>query len=454
MVDILPFRGLRYNTQKLAAEGASLDAVTIPPYDVIDEAQQELFYAQHPANFVRVDLNRKTAQDNEQDNPYTRAAQFISQWEDNGTLIPETEPAIYAYSQSWKEDGQTIERKGMIALLKLDTFESGNILPHEHTLKGPKQDRLQLMRSTLCNLSQVFMIYSDPQRTLEALLYSSPNRDGWDQVTDASGVLHQFKAVTDPAIIAKLQALFQDKALLIADGHHRYETALAYQREVREQYKAKTSKEAPACSLLSDYGMIFLTNMDDPGLKVYPTHRILYQWPQGWDQTRFEAELFKRYEKVESGETFSYRRPGTSPLVKLRIKPEAQPANLPPLLDTYDASLLEETIFKGIFNTTGEALKHEHLLGFHRNDYEIEALWAENNAVGGFYLAAPSVKLVHQICESGHRMPQKSTYFYPKIQSGLVIYPYRTFLNQSQHALSGISDALPVNGEALSAASV
>lgn len=437
MVDILPFRGLRYNLPKLAQEGASLDSVATPPYDVINDAQQAAFYAKHPANFVRVDLNKKTVEDTEHNNPYTRAAQCIQQWETEETLIPEAEPAIYAYSQSWQEAGETIARKGLIALLKLETFESGKVLPHEYTLKGPKQDRIQLMRSTLCNLSQVFMIYSDPQRTMESLLYSQSNPEDWASATDADGVIHQFKPVTDAAVIEKLQALFKQKALLIADGHHRYETALAYQQEVREQVKQATGQEPPEGSLLSDYAMIFLTNMDDAGLKVYPTHRILYQWPQGWDQARFEAELFKKYERVSADETFCYRQPGTREFIKLGLKPEATPA-LPPLLDTFDAALLEETVFKGIFNSTGEALKQEHLLGFYRNEDEIEALWRDGKTVGGFFLAAPSVKLVHQICESGHRMPQKSTYFYPKILSGLVIYPYRTFLNSQHHALSDI----------------
>lgn len=437
MVDILPFRGLRYNLPKLSQEGASLNSVATPPYDVINDAQQAAFCAKHPANFVRVDLNQKTAEDNELNNPYTRAAQFIQQWEAEETLIPEAQPAIYAYSQSWQEAGETIERKGLIALLKLEAFESGKVLPHEFTLKGPKQDRIQLMRSTLCNLSQVFMIYSDPQRTMESLLYSHPNQDDWASATDADGVIHQFKPVTDAAVIEKLQALFKEKTLLIADGHHRYETGLAYKQEVREQLKQATGQEPPEGSLLSDYAMIFLTNMDDAGLKVYPTHRIMYQWPQGWDQTRFETELFKKYDRVSADETFSYRQPSTGELIKLRLKPEATPA-LPPLLDTFDAALLEETVFKGIFNTTGEVLKQEHLLGFYRNEDEIEALWRDGKTVGGFFLAPPSVKLVHEICEGGNRMPQKSTYFYPKILSGLVIYPYRTFLNSQQHALSGI----------------
>jgi uncharacterized protein (DUF1015 family) len=446
MAEIFPFRGLRYNLEKLAKEGVSLDSVVTPPYDVIDEAQQDAFYARHPANFVRVDLNRKTPEDNAGNNPYTRAAAFIEQWEKDGTLVAEEEPAFYAYSQTWTQDGETVERKGMIALLKLGDFESGVVLPHEYTLKGPKQDRLDLMRSTLCSLSQVFLIYSDPAKTMEGLLFNE--QTGWAEATDADGVRHRFKPVTEPGVISRLQALFKDKSLLIADGHHRYETALAYKQEVREQIRRETGQEPPEGSLLSDYGMIFLTNMDDPGLKVYPTHRVLYRWPEGWDQGKFEEALAQRFDVVTQGETFSYRKAGTQVLIRLRLKPEAKPAGLPPLLDSFDAALLEETVFKGIFQSGGEALKQAHVLGFYRNEDEINTLWEKQKAVAAFYLAAPSVHLVRQICESGHRMPQKSTYFYPKILSGLVVYPYRRFLQRPAHALSGVCEAEPVESAA------
>ncbi len=443
MVKILPFRGLRYNLDKLQTEGASLSAVATPPYDVINAAQQEIFYAQHPANFVRVDLGRKTDQDNARDNPYTRADAFLKQWEQEGTLISEAQPAVYAYSQSWTEDGRTIERKGVIVLLQLEDFESGKVLPHEFTLKGPKEDRIQLMRQTLMNLSQVFLIYSDPQRRMEALLFAPNTTGNWAEATDADGVAHRFRPVTDGPVLDQLQGLFADKTLLIADGHHRYETALAYQREVREQVKRQTGQEPPAGSLLSDYGMVFLTNMDDPGLKVYPTHRILYQWPQGWDQARFEAELFARFDEVDTNETFRYRPAGQADFIKLKVKPNTAPQGLFELLATFDAAILEGVVFKGILQQPGEALKQSGVLGFYRDEAEIDNLWHSQHAVAGFYLAAPSVKLVHQICESGHRMPQKSTYFYPKILSGLVLYPYRK-LADGQNALSGVIDATPV----------
>lgn len=444
MVDLLPFRGLRYNLEKLQQEGASLSDVVTPPYDVIDGPMQDALYQRHPANFIRLDLGKQFPADNEEHNIYRRAADDIRQWEANGTLIPEAAPAYYAYAQIWEEDGQTIERKGMIGLLRLEEFESGHVLPHEFTLKGPKADRMQLMQQTLCGLSQVFMIYSDPERHLENLLYEQPAaHHGWAQATGHDGVIHRFRPVTDIRALQELQRLFADKTLLIADGHHRYETALGFAREVRDQIKRQTGQEPAPGSLLSDYGMVFVTNMDDPGLKVYPTHRVLYAWPEGWDQKRFEDTLLAQYDVVQDDPTMEYRPAGKSERLKLRLKPEARPQNLPPLLDTFDAALLSETVFARIFNSSQEELKNRHLLGFYRDEEEVDRLWLNNEAVAGFYLAAPSVKLVHQICESGERMPQKSTYFYPKILSGLVILPFRPYAD-GLNALSGVKDIQPL----------
>ncbi len=444
MVQIFPFRALRYNTGRLAADGATLDDVTTPPYDVIDPPMQAAFYDRHPANFVRVDLSREA-------DPFVAADRALRQWEQEGILVPEAQPALYAYAQSWtEEDGTPVERKGLLALLRLEPFESGRVLPHEHTLKGPKQERLQLMRTTQANLSQVFLIYEDPARTMEHLLYEAPAEETpWLQATDADGTGHRFRPVTDAPTIQALQSMFGHQTLLIADGHHRYETALTLQQEAREDIRRQTGQDPPPGSLLTDYAVVFLTNMCDPGLKVYPTHRILYQWPQGWDAARFEAALHERFEPVETHETFVYR-PAGKPLSearKLRVKPQAAPAHLPEGLRGFDAAILEETVFKGILGQPGEALKQSHHLGFYRDEAAIEGLWARQEAVAGFYLAAPSVKLVHDICRSGHRMPQKSTYFYPKILSGLVVYPYRAFQDGS-HALSGVLDAQPMGSSA------
>ncbi|MBY0404497.1 MAG: DUF1015 domain-containing protein, partial [Cyanobacteria bacterium] len=269
MVQILPFRGLRYQLDQVE----SLENVTAPPYDVISSQDQQKLYDKHPANVVRLILNQKSEQDSDTNNVYTRSKAFWEQWLQDGTLALENKPCVYAYSQEW----QGIERKGMIGLLQLEPLNVGKVLPHEFTLGGPKKDRLELMKSTLANLSQIFMIYSDPERALETL--TEPyfqNKSNLIEAIDKDKVKHRLIPIPDPAIHQQVQALFEDKSLLIADGHHRYETALILQQEIRHKcYKDKGIEEPPVGSLLCDYLMVFLTNMDDPGLKVYPTHRVL-----------------------------------------------------------------------------------------------------------------------------------------------------------------------------------
>lgn len=408
MVEICPFGGFRYNPDKIA----DLSAVVTPPYDVIDEAMRQRLLARHPANFVRVDFNPEA-------NPYISAATQWQNWRKNGTMVQEARPAFYAYSQSW--DGHT--RRGVVGLLKAEPYETGQVLPHEFTLRGPKADRLELMQTTLANLSQIFMIYDDAERRLEALLFGNETGTGWKQAIDADGVVHRFRPVTSPDVLQSVQTLFADQKLLIADGHHRYETAVAFARQAREQLKAATGEDPSEGALASDYLMVFLTNLHDPGLLVYPTDRVLYRWPQGWDASRFETELFQRFERVETGADFDYQ---TANGARIGLKVKQAPATLPELLRDFDAALLEEVVFKGIFGQTGEALKADHTLGFYRDPAEVARLLDSGEAVAVFYMNAPSVGQVRKICEAGHRMPQKSTYFYPKILSGLVVYSYES----------------------------
>ncbi|MEM0950874.1 MAG: DUF1015 domain-containing protein [Cyanobacteria bacterium P01_H01_bin.74] len=468
MAKIFPFKGTRYNPIQLEAAGYTLSDAVAPPYDVIDSNLQQALMKQCPANFVHVDLNPATPKDNTQNNPYTRADHIFQSWENTGMVQHEAAPAIYAYSQSWEDldsetgNKKTVERKGAVALLALEPFETGTILPHEHTLKGPKLDRLNLMRSTETNLSQIFMLYSDPDQLLETLFYSSQTetgqseQDAWQEVFDADNVCHRFKPVTDSKSIAALQAMLQEKSLLIADGHHRFETALAFQQEVREQIQEKTGKQPEPGSLLSDYCMVFLTNMDNPGLKVYPTHRVLYRWPEGFDEAQFEEKLAASFSAVgqfspvkqneQAGQpaiVFAYRSQSSKTQTAYTLKEGIKPDALPDLLNTFDAALLEELVFKGLFKKTGEVLKHEKFLGFYRDEQAIETLLENKEAVAVFYLAAPSIKLIAAICQNGHRMPQKSTYFYPKILSGLVTYLYRQFeAGDNTHALHSVVDSV------------
>lgn len=424
MVDILPFHGLRYNKDRVEDVGA----VVAPPYDVITRLYRKQLYDQHPDNVVRLILGKQQDGDNADNNVYSRAKGFLKQWKAENVLVAEDQPAFYAYAQSWQEGDDTVERKGFVGLLRLEAFEDGNVLPHEFTLKGPKADRLNLMQATLANLSQIFMIYADPERRMEQWLFSENSEANWQTAKDADGVSHRFRPVTDAGVTGQLQALFQDRKILIADGHHRYETALAFRDEARRAMEAKTGRTYPPGSLMTDYIMVFLANIHDPGLKVYPTHRLLYHWPGGWDRTRFEAGLREAFDVVDAGEDFSCvfiadRKP-EAPL-KLKLKNPAAMADLKDeRLKTLDTAILEHAVFRNILSTTGEALKADHTAGFYRNDHQIEELIQRGEAVCVFYMGTPPLSLIKEVCESGERMPQKSTYFYPKILTGLVMLDY------------------------------
>lgn len=426
---ILPFYGLRY---QLGQTGA-LASVTAPPYDVIDPTMQQTLYTRHPNNVVRLILNQVKDSDSETDNAYTRAADYFKTWQETGVLKPEAEPAMYAYTQSWQDvdSGETIVRKGLWALLRLEPYETGRVLPHEFTLKGPKLDRMNLMKSTLGNFSPIFMIYADPNRALETMI-EAQGQDDYQQATDADGTTHQLKPVTDPALLLQFQTLMAEQKLLIADGHHRYETALAFQAETRRLIKAQTGREPEPGTLASDYLMVFLANMHDPGLKVYPTDRVLHHWPTGFNQDTFEAALFAGFDITNEGQgDFLYQTAGKTP-VALKLKtPDALKA-LHPDLHGLDTAILDTAVFQGIFKQPGEALKIDHTLGFYRNPRQVQDLLQTGKAVAVFHMKTPPLSLIKSVCEAGHRMPQKSTYFYPKLLSGLVFYSYAT------HPITGV----------------
>lgn len=440
-LQILPFRGLRYALNSGDSQ-RELSAVTAPPYDVISPADQQALYDRHPQNVVRLILNQKQDSDTAENSVYTRAAQFNREWQEQGVMSPDDAPCFYAYAQEW----EGIERKGIIGLLRLEQLDTGKVLPHENTLGGPKVDRFNLMKSTMANLSQIFMIYSDPQCQLEAAVFSSsPETDeqyqdaGWSTAVDADQVIHRIKPLSNPPLLKQIQTLFEDQTLLIADGHHRYETALIFKNEVRQlQFRDKGLPEPPDGALLSDYVMVFLTNMDDPGLRVFPTHRVLYRWPEGWDRARFESALLEQMDVVPADQAeWSYWGEADKAPLPLKLKSPQTMAGVPEVLRDLDVAQLEEVVFKGLFKDTPDALKSTGILGFYRDEAEVVRMMKDGDAVAVFYMKAPPVAQVREVSEAGFRMPQKSTYFYPKLLSGLVFHSYAPFYRATGHSLTG-----------------
>src|ERR1700690_263427 len=266
MADIFPFHALRYDPQKV-----QFSTVVTQPYDKITPQMQDKYYAASPYNFVRIVLGKPQDNDNEQQSVYTRAAAYLRQWQAEGALLRDDKPAIYLYTQEFKRPGDpsgaTEERRGFIALGQVEDYDRKVVFRHEQTLTKPKADRLNLLRATQAHCEQIFMLYDDPANEIDnALRQSGPPTV---EVRDEYGVLHRMWVVSDPQAIAAVQKAMADKKLLIADGHHRYETALNYRNQMRGE--GAIDRSAPYERM-----MMTFVNMDAPGLLILPTHRVVF----------------------------------------------------------------------------------------------------------------------------------------------------------------------------------
>ena len=261
MPTIQPFRGLRYD---LGHVGSLSDVVT-PPYDVISPAFQDELYKRHPANFIRLELNREEPGDIEQSNKYTRASRFLKQWRQEGVMQVDPDPALYVYHQTFQHEGKAVTRRGFMGRVRLERFGEGKIYPHEETHSGPKADRLNLTKACKANLSQIFGLYPDPQNEAQDLLEAAVAGQTPLEATDHLGVIHRMWPVTDVKVIADVAALMDAKPLFIADGHHRYETACNYRDLLAHERHLDTNH--PAYFVLTQ-----CVSMNDPGLLVLQRH--------------------------------------------------------------------------------------------------------------------------------------------------------------------------------------
>ena len=265
MPDIQAFRGLRYDLGRVG----SLSDVIAPPYDVIDQELQDELYGKNDANVVRLILNRDEDSDNDDNNRYTRAARFLTQWQREGVLQVEPDAAVYVYHQVFEADGQTFTRRGFMCRVKLERFGEGKIYPHEETHSGPKADRLKLITACKANLSQIFGLYPDPENEAQDLLETSIAGATPLEATDHLGVLHRIWPVTDVKVISELEGVMGPKPAYIADGHHRYETACNYRDQHANEHGGELPPDHPA-----NYVLMMCVGMSDPGMIVLPTHRL------------------------------------------------------------------------------------------------------------------------------------------------------------------------------------
>jgi uncharacterized protein (DUF1015 family) len=397
VAEVRPFPAVRYDPARVG----DLRDVIAPPYDVISPAEQEALYARSPWNVVRLILGRE-------DDRAAEARRTLRAWMDGGVLRRDPAPALYRYTQTFTApDGGRRCRDGVLCRLRLEPFSSGIVRPHERTFPGPKADRLAVLRATGAHLSPIFGLYARPGERIADVLGAAAASAPEVEITDDAGHAHRLWRITDSAAIARFAAALAGETIFIADGHHRYETALAYRDE-------QGGAGATA------YVLAFLANMEEDGLVILPTHRLV-RGPLRLGAAALEAALC-RVGRVEPLATGVPRPAGAIDVVlpdrRLRVHPgpdaRAALAPLPPAVRALDVAVLHGAILGPLLGVAADALAFTH------DDAEAVAAVETGQAAAAFLLNPPSVAAVRAVCLAGELMPEKSTYFYPKLASGLV----------------------------------
>ncbi len=426
MAEILPFAAWRY-----AADRVPLSDVVTQPYDKITPHAQERYYEANPYNLVRIILGKRLPADSESENVYTRAASHFRNWRQNGILRQDGEPSIYRYSQTFTVPGSTLkaERVGFIALGKIEEYSAGVVFRHEQTLAKPKADRLELLRATRAHFGQIFMLYSG-SGAVDSLLRTEAAPE--IEVTDEYGVLHRVWKVSDASLIRSVQDVMGDKKLIIADGHHRYETALTYRRE---------RTESGGGSQPWDSVMMTFVDMDSPGLMILPTHRVVFGLPSFTSEhLKARALQFFKVEEVDSDVDASrateiLRRAGHAGLAILAVTADrALLLHTPKTIGSsllhglserqqwLDVVQLHECVLEAALHISEEAIRNQERVSYYREASEALAAVRSGNAQAAFLMNPARIQQVRDVAFAGEVLPQKSTDFYPKLLSGLTIY--------------------------------
>lgn len=438
MARIYPFRAWRYNSSAVRLE----DAVT-QPYDKISPAMQQAYYQRSPYNLVRIILGLPELFDAERsESVYTRAARDFHEWREQGILIQEKEPCVFAYSQRFKMPGSEIvkERRGFIALGKLHDYSEQVVHRHEQTLSKPKSDRLNLLKATRAHFGQIFMLYSDPAGSVDSILYDGAG-PAEAEVIDEYGVLHRMWRISDPAIIRLLASAMDDKKLIIADGHHRYETALNYAKEhapAQTTHTESCNPPLPQPQYPEAAVMMTFVSMDSDGLVILPTHRVVHSLP-AFDANAFvrAAEQFFTVEKLPPGDAGrnlerlkAQRGPAFIAVTRngdflLRSKPEAVNAALrdvPERQRQLDLTQLHAIVLGQLLGLDAEKVREQTNIRYLRDASEATEQVHRGEADVAFLTNPVTMEQLREVAFAGDVMPQKSTDFYPKLLSGLTIY--------------------------------
>lgn len=423
MAVIKPFKGMRFDTEK----AGELKSLCCPPYDIISEEQRKEFIAQNEYNVIRLELPREGS------DVYAKAGEVLDLWRSQGILIYEDRPAIYVYEMEFNAYNKRRSVKGIIARVKVEPFSKGVILPHEFTLSKAKTDRFNLMKATNCNFSQIYALYMDSEHTTLNTIDELSTGDAPYEFTDDDRITHRLWIITDEDVIEKLCADFEDRKLYIADGHHRYETAVNYRDYCREN---GISKEGDA----QDYQMMYLVDMEHPGLVVFPTHRMVRDLPS-FDKNivldgckeYFETEKFdsvgnmntllsKKYKEGKKAFAFYV---GKGEWYMLTLKDIGVMSSVLPDLSAasqqLDVSVLHSLILEKTMGIDKENMANQINLTYTKFFEEAIIKVDKGEFQCSFILNPTRVTEIRDVAAEGEKMPQKSTYFYPKMITGMVM---------------------------------
>lgn len=432
MAIIKPFRGLRYN-QGVITDMAS---VMTPPYDVISPQEQERYYQIHPNNIIRLDFGKDLPGDSEKANKYTRAAEFFRAWRKEGILRQEDSPAIYIYDQEFLSGNIWLTRRGFIALVRLEPFDKGSIYPHEQTLPGPKADRLKLTQSCRANLSSIFALFPDETNEIDADLLAMTSTKPEVDFVDDTGVKNKLWVIKEKQTIDRLVGRMKEKPLFIADGHHRYETALVYKEQMQKEHGGSQA------DLPSDYVMMVCVSMNNKGLKILPAHRLVRNIKDfRLDRIlpvlheSFRIELLGKGCAVKDCMARLNNAPETHAFIMYAGQEDAYyklSLNSEKIIDTIfandhpewrhlDAGILHGVIINKVLGIAADDVTIKEYVKYVKEETEAVSLVRSGQYQLAFFLKPTRIEQVKEIASARKVMPPKSTYFYPKLITGIVI---------------------------------
>ncbi|MBI5056193.1 MAG: DUF1015 domain-containing protein [Nitrospirae bacterium] len=422
MAEVIPFKGVLYNPQKVDA-----NLTMAPPYDIVTPEFKETLYGKSPHNIIRIDFGKDSDDDNENENRYTRAANFLSDWLDEGVLNRDAEPAFYCYEISYDMNGQTKKARGFLGAVRIEELGTGRIHPHEMTYSKPKSDRLNILKYCQAHTSPIFSLYSSVEKKTSSILENISGEKPFIEAKNGDGFIHRLWRINDTASIDTIKQEMSDKDIFIADGHHRYETSLKFKKEMEEKGLIQTGDEP------YNFTLMFLANIEDDGLTLLPTHRIVevdsniniketlrkYFDIQkisepGLPEQQARQQMFEAMR--QKTHSFGMFLTNTNNYYTLSAGGPKIELDMPECLRNLDVTVLHKLVFEKL-------LKIEHY------EYEMDAGVAVERARKGsfeavFFLNPTAIHDVKEVALAGERMPPKSTYFYPKLLTGMVIYKF------------------------------